>query len=360
LRAAFRESYAYSSRRAPLNLAGVPAEGSMVRSRISGRSSPSIFGVTPLCTIALVFAASTYQNPSQDAAKQQPTQTASPSSTPSDIPRGKKLILKDGSYQVVREYQRIGDRVRYLSEERGEWEELPASMVDWDATAKDAAAGEKASAALADKIHKQEEAKRMDNVLDIDASMQVGEGAYLPAGEGLFVVEGKSVRLLEQAGSRAKTDNLRTIEQILSPVPVVPGKLTVVIAGTHATLRLRSKTPEFYLREAPPDPDRVSPIERSSRPGENGPDVVLIRAKVVRNGRQLESIRTLFGEAVDRNVSEIPIQRWEVAPSVYRFTLGEALTPGEYALAEVLPGGLNYFVWDFGVDAANGSADQKK
>src|SRR5262245_1258239 len=29
----------------------------------------------------------------------------------------KKLVLKDGNYQLVREYQRDGDRVRYLSAE---------------------------------------------------------------------------------------------------------------------------------------------------------------------------------------------------------------------------------------------------
>jgi hypothetical protein len=39
-----------------------------------------------------------------------------------------------------------------------------------------------------------------------------------------------------------------------------------------------------------------------------------------------------------------------VATDVYRFTLGEALTPGEYVLAELLPDGLNMYVWDFGVD----------
>jgi len=288
-------------------------------------------------------------------ASQQPV----PSATPAEIPRGKKLVLKDGTYQVVREYQRNGERVRYFSEERGEWEEIPASMVDWDATAKDAAATEKASASMVAKIHKQEEAKRMDNVADIDASLQVGDGVFLPQGEGLFVVEGKSIRLLQQAGSRAKTDTLRTIEQIMSPVPIVPGKQTVILQGSHATLRLKTTTPEFYLREAPPDQDRASPILKSSRPGESGPDLVLIRAKVVHNGRQLESINLLFGQPVSKKRDDVSVQRWEVAPSVYRFTLSGELTPGEYVMAEVLEDGLNYFVWDFGVDGNTSSSKSK-
>ena len=268
------------------------------------------------------------------------------------VPKGKKLFLKDGSYQVIREYQRDGERVRYYSLERGAWEELPASMIDWDATAKDAAAEDKAAASLVEKIHKQEEAKRMDNVADIDASLQVGQGVFLPSGEGMFVVEGKSVKLLEQVGSQTKQDKLRTFEQIMSPVPIVPGKQVVVIPGSHATLRLTSGILEFYLREPPPDPDRVSPILKSSRPGEAGPDVELLRAKVVHNGRQVASISSLFGQEISQSRDSISVQRWEVAPTVYRFTLSQPLAPGEYVLTEILPDGLNYFVWDFGIDAA--------
>src|ERR1700682_5800987 len=63
----------------------------------------------------------------------------------------KRLILKDGSYQLVAKYEVKSGRVHYLSAERNEWEELPNSMVDWDATAKfekDRAAGEPAPEAV--------------------------------------------------------------------------------------------------------------------------------------------------------------------------------------------------------------------
>src|SRR5712691_1944385 len=52
------------------------------------------------------------------------------------LPKGKKLVLADGTFQLVREYSVQGDRVRYWSVERSAWEELPTKLVDWDATHK--------------------------------------------------------------------------------------------------------------------------------------------------------------------------------------------------------------------------------
>jgi hypothetical protein len=169
-------------------------------------------------------------------------------------------------------------------------------------------------------------------------------------------MEGTSVRAIGQAGTDIKVDKKRVLEQILSPIPIVPGKQHVVIPGPRAKFRISTATPEFYLREAPQDPDRTSSIQRSSRPGESGPEVELVRAKVSGGKRQLETIFSLFGQETSKERNSISIQRWEVAPTVYRFTLSEQLPPGEYALAEILPDGMNLYVWDFGVDGAAVSA----
>ena len=58
------------------------------------------------------------------------------SKTSQGAPHRTRLILKDGSYQIVMSYQVKGKIVSYVSAERGEVEELPADLVDWDATHK--------------------------------------------------------------------------------------------------------------------------------------------------------------------------------------------------------------------------------
>lgn len=305
-----------------------------------------------------------WQNPSasDSSAKQSPpnaqkntTNQAAPSEELTGLPRGKKLVLKDGSFQLVRSYEQNGDRVRYYSMERAQWEMIPASLVDWDATKKAEAAQEKTAAALVEKVHIQETAAKAETPVDVDASLLVAPGVFLPDGEGMFALEGKAVKRLGQVGSEEKTDKKTVLKQILSPIPIVPSKHNIELPGARATVRLTSASPEFYLREPAPSPDQDSTLWRSGRLGVDGPDVTLVRAKVKGNKRLLASIRSMFGEKISENRDDISIQRWEVAPDVYRFTLSAPLPPGEYAIAEILQDGLNVFVWDFGVDAAAAS-----
>ena len=259
-----------------------------------------------------------------------------PQEAPLALPKGKKLFLKDGSFQLAREYERKGDRVRYYSVERSAWEEIPADLVDWEATRKAEAAEAQRRKEALEKVHAMQAAQRAADLEDVDASIEVAPGVFLPGGEGMFVVEGRTVSPLTQAAADAKLDKGRLLEQVLVPIPVVPTRFKVHIAGKHATLRLTTAQPEFYMRTAEG----------------REPAMELIRAEVKGDKRQIESVsRHITGQQTEKRKA-ISIQQWRVAKGLYRFTLSQPLEPGEYALAEILPDGMNLYVWDFGVDAS--------
>jgi hypothetical protein len=76
-----------------------------------------------------------------------------------------RLYLKDGTYQLVREYKIDGDRIKYYSTERGDWEELPLELADLKRTQSEAAEKEQAlkeEAKTADVEEKAERASRAE------------------------------------------------------------------------------------------------------------------------------------------------------------------------------------------------------
>ena len=247
--------------------------------------------------------------------------------------RGQKLMLKDGSFQLVREYAVQGDRVRYYSLDRSQWEEIPSDLVDWDATGKAAAQEQQRDAAIVARVHNQE-AARLATPLDIDASLEVAPRIFLPPGAGLFAFDGKAVLPVPQAETNSKLSKGHFLEQVMVPVPIIPTRHNVSINGLHAKLRLRTDQPEFYMRTA----------------DARTPNIELIRAKAHGENRQIENVDELFGQqrAAGDTVS---MQRWEIAHGVYRFTLSKPLAPGEYAIAETVGDeGMSLYVWDFGVE----------
>src|SRR5260370_7329653 len=66
-------------------------------------------------------------NQKQQAAGGQASGKEAPIGVPA-LPRGKKLVLKDGRFQLVRDSHRNGARVRYLTAQRGDSEEIPTAL----------------------------------------------------------------------------------------------------------------------------------------------------------------------------------------------------------------------------------------
>ena len=258
-------------------------------------------------------------------------------------PRGKKLMLTDGSFQLVREYQIQGDRVRYYSLDTGQWEEMPASMIDWGATNKAAAEENERDAALLAKVHTTESA-RAATPLDIDASLEVAPGLFLPDGEHLWVFDGgKTLLELPQAETDSKLSKGHFLEQVMVPIPIIPTRHSISIQGARAKLRITATQPEFYIRVG----------------DKRQPELVLIRAKLHGDTRHVENLDQMFGMSEEKR-DAVPIQRWQVAGGVFRYTLGQTLAPGEYAIAErVDEEGSGLYVWDFGVDGAPGATAAK-
>jgi hypothetical protein len=291
-----------------------------------------------LVLLAVAFASSSPAWPQQTPSSSSASASKS-SAAPPDLPRGKKLILKDGSFQLVREYQIDGDRVRYYSIDSSQWDEMPADLVDWDKTRKVSDDEAKKDAAVVAKA-RATEAERHAEPLDIDASVEAAPGVFLPPGEGLFSFDGKTVLKLAQAPINSKLVKKKVVEQILVPVPIIPTQHNITIRRPHAEYRVENGQPEFYMRTA----------------DGREPDLELIRATTHGDSREIEKLDQLFGEKRLRK-NTLPLQRWQVAAGLYRFTLGTPLQPGEYALAEVVQGsGMSLYVWDFGVDASSKNA----
>jgi hypothetical protein len=294
------------------------------------------------------------QSQSQRQTSPAPSQGEKPASPqsekpphPSTLPRGKKLLLKDGGSEIVRSYSVENDRVRYYSMERSQWEEIPVSMVDWDATHREETAEAAAqSAQLASvQAHERELAARTVTE-DVDASYEVAPGVFMPAGDGLFLLQGSALTPLSQATADLKTDKRRAVEKMLAPMPgLVPSRRNLELKGAHAALRLRDPQPEFYLHTSE----------------QREPRVELLQARVRGDSRVFESLDTTpdVGPSQPSTVSKsIPMQSWTTAKGLYRFTLAQPLPPGEYVVT-MLPDGsdeINLMVWEFGLDAPANAA----
>ncbi len=235
---------------------------------------------------------------------------------------GFKMYLADGGYHVVREYKVTGDRVRYYSTERGDWEEMPTALVDLKKT--EAERGEKAT--------KVAEETRIISEEDKAVRAQQEEVLKIPQDPGVYMLEGgKTLQIFQIAESTYHTNKGRAVLKKLSPVPLVPGKGTVELAEAHSLNILKDDRPEMYIQLA--DEERFGIVKLTPHLSSRIAERVSV-----------EPVINLPEETVE----QVEIFRKQMTESgLYRIWPKEPLANGEYAVIEYTPGKLNAQFWDF-------------
>jgi hypothetical protein len=284
-----------------------------------------------------------------------------------------RLILKDGTYQLVRQYQIVGDRVRYISVERGgEWEELPAGLVDWDATRKwerdhAAASLEAPSPAMkeAEDIDKEEADERNEQKA---RRPEVAKGLELPDEDGVFVLDTfqGSPELVELLPNELAA-NAKTRHGLSTLNPLAGSKASLELEGAHAKIHLHVNDPAIYLslnaRGDDADPvlshamtvDTGGAKEAASRKHgahSAASGFAIVRVDERRAVRIVGAIHMSPSGAVTQDEDVIPA-KVEALPGKHWLKIApeKPLLIGEYALVEILsPSDMNQSVWDFRVD----------
>lgn len=235
-----------------------------------------------------------------------------------------KLYLRDGDFHLVREYKVEGDRVRYFSTERGEWEEIPKPLVDLEKTEREHKAVSEEAAKEAREQDEEERAERE----------QRREIASIPLDPGAYFKVGDQIKALPVADYQVITSKKRKALQVLSPVPLVPGKASVVIQGQRSKFVVSEDRPDFYLR-----------LAKQERFG-------IISLTPKKNVRVVESISII--PVTKQNVEDrkqMEVFQQQLDAGLFRVWPEKPLSPGEYALVEYSDdqenGEVDLLVWDF-------------
>ncbi len=260
----------------------------------------------------------------------------------------KRLILKDGSYQPATKWEVHGDRVRYYSAERFEWEEIPSSMVDWPATEK----WEKESAS-----HRiSEETKEVSAEFEAERKAEeaktptVASGVKLPSQGGVFLLDEfhgqpQLVELVQSGGEVKKEMGRNVLRAAVNPLASM--KHSIELPGMRARVQSHEARPVIYV-----DVDTDSDSNTGAKPLEAAQRFRLLRLQRKKDSRVVGNLKigTMTGK-VSQQESFIDAVSEPFSGEWVKVTPTRDLPPGEYALAEMLgEKQINLYVWDFGVD----------
>jgi hypothetical protein len=253
-----------------------------------------------------------------------------------------RLILKDGSYQSVVKYQVLGDRVHYLSAERYEWEDIPVSLVDWEATRKYAA--DFSSGKLTPKLAETPE-ERQEREKEEANSPEIAPALRLPGSGGVFLFDryqGKpELAEIVQNGSEVKKNTSKNVLRATIN-PLAGSKQSLEVKGAHAQVQSHVPRPVIYIDIDEGPVNEVALNERFR----------IVRAEIKNGEREVGNLKISMLGKVSQQASMVPATLEKVGAGEWlKLSPAADLPPGEYAIVEMLgPQEMNLYVWDFGVN----------
>jgi len=278
----------------------------------------------------------------------------------------RRLILKDGSYQSVTKYEIKGERVHYFSAERGEWEEIPKSLIDWDATEKyEQGRLQGAPVPEAVQLDKELEAEQK---ADEARAPHVAPGLRLPDNGGIFLLDTfqnePQLAELQQSGGELN-QNMKSNILRATINPLAGTKHTIDLPGEHAKVQSHVAVPSIYINvegdpgsEGAPsklglggDAPAPSQSKDGSAPLPPADRFKIIRAEVKGGKRITGGVKVAVTGKMKADERFVPATVTPMTGGWVKITPAEPLPPGEYALAEMLgKEDMNLYVWDFGVN----------
>jgi hypothetical protein len=277
--------------------------------------------------------------------------------------QARRLILKDGTYQSVTKYEIHGDRVRYFSAERGEWEEVPKVLIDWDATDKfeqGRQAGQLAPEAV--ELDKELEAERK---AEQARSPQVAPGLRLPDEGGIFLLDTfesqpQLAELQQSGGDLDKNTKSNVLRAVMNPLAGV--KQTIQLPGAHAKVQAHTTVPSLYMNidsdsnknesstNATP-PANAPPATGATAPLSPGERFKIIRVEAKSGKRVAGAVKVAVNGKIKTDERFVAATVTTMTGGWVKLTPTEPLATGEYAVAEMLgKDTMNLYVWDFGVN----------
>jgi hypothetical protein len=256
----------------------------------------------------------------------------------------KRLILKDGSYELISEYSIQGDRVHYFSSERHQWEDLPYSMIDWAAT--DSYAG-KAARERSEHVNEALDRAAVERSEEESRFPLVAPGLKLPSPDGVFlldVYQGKpELSHLDQNGIDLKKNLGRNI--IHGAInPIAGSKQTIELAGLHARIQSHTPVPLLYVYIDSEDPLQPYTSEMAKD------RLRIVRCESKKESRIVGAVNIAIYGKVKQSAQYVEAKVEPVSKYWVKVSPAVSLADGEYALVEFDDkGAMNQFVWDFGI-----------